>query len=603
MSKVLHKLYRFFCERNFAQGFFNIFKDRLTNCRCVLLVIARSVATKFSSTNKVQTSANALLDFQKLRLNQHTLNNKEKAPRLVSATCRNKYFARCCAVNNFATIALLLFLVTFSSCNKNGGPLISPQNPQGTNREEVDQSAGSFINPFAKANIGKKEVPKVYDADDFFQLCANGSAREIQAAIDKGKSPNATDEQGFSPLFFAVLGRPALYQECLAKMKNALKTDNDDEFYLQKSLCPPVKGNLEAVKTLIKNGGNVRLPDKNKNTPFLYAALFCKDADILNLMIKAGADLGEIITVTYPASILSFASFLNSSPQCIECLCKATDSIDWKNKFGTTAIMWAAMYQSNPDVIDTLVRCGADINDKSHKDGYTPLYWAQRCNRNSQVIAHIKSIGGKTFNPQYAVAVNDKFSFLKSDKVFIGAATTAMELEYMIEKAHEFRKTQYSAPNPQEVTSGLETQAVFNGLFEREKNKSDYENLNHYRLTYANIKKLFDWYRLSVDDEGALYYVLGANTKPYFYTDKNGAEHLRNGISDYKLEDNPDYFSSSWYYSGYKDSYRYTYYDKDAKKRYLVDPRITSFYAQGYVLVFEVSTGRVYSDWQNGAWK
>ena len=83
----------------------------------------------------------------------------------------------------------------------------------------------------------------------------------------------------------------------------------------------------------------------------------------------------------------------NPNSSIIDFLCKEGGNIDEQNKFGTTPIMWAAMYTSNPDVIDVLKKNGADINDKRHKDGYSPLIWAVRCNRNPAVTERICELG------------------------------------------------------------------------------------------------------------------------------------------------------------------------------------------------------------------
>ena len=51
------------------------------------------------------------------------------------------------------------------------------------------------------------------------------------------------------------------------------------------------------------------------------------------------------------------------------------------------------MYSRNPAVIDALLDCGADINDTSHKDGYSPLIWAIRCNREPRIAERLIELG------------------------------------------------------------------------------------------------------------------------------------------------------------------------------------------------------------------
>lgn len=444
---------------------------------------------------------------------------------------------------------------------------------------------------------------KTLDTDDFYLLCARGKAKQIQKAIKKGASVNAVDGEGFSPLFYAAVGTPALYRDAVAKMKEALKNDKDDAFYEQKEAAPCTLGNIDAVRTLLNNGANVRLADRDKNTAFLYAALFCTDVNVLKAMVSSGADTAETITVTYPNSLLSISASLNTSPECVKYLAEAGNNINDKNKFGTTPIMWAAMYQTNPDVIDALIECGAAINDKSHKDGYTPLYWARRCNRNAQVIERVRHLGGKMLGPQHTIVDNTKFPKLHSDKVFAGAVKEDEDLELMVLRAHEVRGSSCDVPTVKEIKIGLETQAEYDDAF-RAESRNAAGNTRHASFTYNEIKQMIDRFCLSVDDEGVIYYVFGASTKPYFYTDKAGKVHFRDPPVDHILADNPDYRSRNMRWDlNDKYYYRYRYYDKTSGQYVYRDPNIDEFYAQGFVFVYETATGAIFSDYQNRGWQ
>ena len=161
-------------------------------------------------------------------------------------------------------------------------------------------------------------------SDDFYKTCAFGKVRDVEKFLKQGKSVNELDTEGYSPLFYAVLGgNPSAYAESISKFRDAIINDDDKALYEALDSVPAVKSNTKVVDYLLKKGAN----------------------------------------------------------------------IDEQNKFGTTPIMWAAMYTSNPDVIDVLKKNGADINDKRHKDGYSPLIWAVRCNRNPAVTERICELG------------------------------------------------------------------------------------------------------------------------------------------------------------------------------------------------------------------
>lgn len=235
--------------------------------------------------------------------------------------------------------------------------------------------------------------PTTVDNTDFYQICAYGKKSQVSKALKQGASANALDKDGFPPIFHAVLGTPSLYAEGIANIQTALRQDDDKALYQQLDQAPMQTGNFEAVQLLLKNGANVQLKDRNDRSIFTYAALFCSDVRILQALVAAGADHTETLAAQFQQPLLNFASFTNTSPECVAYLAELNGNVGQGNQYGTTPIMWAAMYNPNPQVIDALIKAGADINDPGHKDGYTPLHWAVRCNRSSLVAEHLITLG------------------------------------------------------------------------------------------------------------------------------------------------------------------------------------------------------------------
>ncbi len=60
--------------------------------------------------------------------------------------------------------------------------------------------------------------------------------------------------------------------------------------------------------------------------------------------------------------------------------------------YGLTALMWAARFNQNPEVITILLKAGADVNMKD-ANGCTPLLWAAWGNQNPEVITILLRAG------------------------------------------------------------------------------------------------------------------------------------------------------------------------------------------------------------------
>jgi len=66
--------------------------------------------------------------------------------------------------------------------------------------------------------------------------------------------------------------------------------------------------------------------------------------------------------------------------------------VDARDKNGWTPLHRAAALNPNPEIIQALVRLGADINARD-KDGLTPLHWAAFVNSNPQVVLVLLDLG------------------------------------------------------------------------------------------------------------------------------------------------------------------------------------------------------------------
>lgn len=234
----------------------------------------------------------------------------------------------------------------------------------------------------------------------FYEACAFGNVETVEYHLEKGVGVNELDENGFPPLYYAVLGgNPDPYGKALDSVINALKNDKDEDLYAALDTLAEVKSNSAVVDLLLQKGANISLMDRRKISVTAYAAIFGDSSETLKTLVNAGGDLNCEITIQYPCSLLSFACMINTNEEVIDYPCVESAKIGNSNNYGTTPIMWAAMYNANPGVINILKKNGGDINDPSHKNGYTPLIWSVRCNRNPAMTEKLLQLGADPYAP------------------------------------------------------------------------------------------------------------------------------------------------------------------------------------------------------------
>lgn len=100
-------------------------------------------------------------------------------------------------------------------------------------------------------------------------------------------------------------------------------------------------------------------------------------------------------------TLLMWAAQFNSNPQMIDVILKAGGDVKARDtgptyvkgapSYGWTALMWAAASSKNPEVITTLVKGGSDLKAKD-RDGLTPLMIAAGNNENGSVVARVARV-------------------------------------------------------------------------------------------------------------------------------------------------------------------------------------------------------------------
>ena len=89
---------------------------------------------------------------------------------------------------------------------------------------------------------------------------------------------------------------------------------------------------------------------------------------------------------------LMHAAIFNQNPEVIKTLIDEGADVNAKSKSGSTALMQVALFNQNPELIKILINAGADVNAKN-KDGSTALMQAVLFNQNPEVIKILINAG------------------------------------------------------------------------------------------------------------------------------------------------------------------------------------------------------------------
>lgn len=191
--------------------------------------------------------------------------------------------------------------------------------------------------------------------DALHQAVKSGDIKKIQQLIYKRYDVNAEDQDGMTPLLYAI------------ESKNA-----------------------NIVNLLIQNGANVDNKNTHGHKP-LFCAVVMDDPDIaiIQLLVKSGANV-NVKDKDGVAPLLLWAISSNKSVNIIQFLVESGANVDAKNAVGNTPLFYAIKIK-NPDIIEFLVQQGANINAQDAQ-GKTYLHKTS----DWQLAELLKSLGARS---------------------------------------------------------------------------------------------------------------------------------------------------------------------------------------------------------------
>lgn len=149
------------------------------------------------------------------------------------------------------------------------------------------------------------------------------------------------------------------------------------------------KERIELAKIIIKSKPDLSIIGSRKRWTALTLALYYKYFDIVELLLKSGADANKMDGESRCPIILAVVA---GRKDIVEMLIKAKADVNIRDDNNDTAIIYAAGWQRE-DIAELLIKSGADVNAMNN-DGETALKLA-KSNGNQKIITLLKAAGAR----------------------------------------------------------------------------------------------------------------------------------------------------------------------------------------------------------------
>ncbi|MBP5212178.1 MAG: ankyrin repeat domain-containing protein, partial [Pyramidobacter sp.] len=154
-------------------------------------------------------------------------------------------------------------------------------------------------------------------------------------------------------------------------------------------------GDTQLVRSLLNGGAKVNARNKKGTTALMNAAFFREDAEIARLLIAAGANVNAADKEGWTPLML--ALYASESTETAEALVAAGADVNARNKNGWTPLM-CALRSGKPAAFITKMLRSWKVHAEEHKnarDGTTPLMIACQYASDPSVVKRLYAAGGE----------------------------------------------------------------------------------------------------------------------------------------------------------------------------------------------------------------
>ncbi|MCH3917514.1 MAG: ankyrin repeat domain-containing protein [Spirochaetia bacterium] len=146
------------------------------------------------------------------------------------------------------------------------------------------------------------------------------------------------------------------------------------------------------IRDLIRKGADVHCQNEWGMTPVMLAAQNNPSVVVLHALIAAGADI-KATEPKYRSNSLHLAAGNSSNPKIIETLIKNGADLNSVNYLGETPLIMAVNSNKETRVVSALIKAGADFNAKDYQ-GHSVLEYA-KANKRTYIVNTLKKLGAE----------------------------------------------------------------------------------------------------------------------------------------------------------------------------------------------------------------
>ena len=247
----------------------------------------------------------------------------------------------------------------------------------------VDPRTGGYgIADRSSDRLDDRLPARIMQAALFAAAKHNASPSVLKAIVDEGAQVGSVNEEGFTPLMVA-----AAFNESPQVIRQLLESGAAVNFRDERGRTPLMmaaqsNANHDVTQIFLLSGASVNSRDLDGFSALMYAAKNNSSIQVLQALLDADAEINAGDLSGYTSLMYAIR---NKNTNIMDFLIRSGADVNAKSDNGSTALLLAAGYSEKSILVDLLLNAGADANAQS-KGGITPIMAAAFANNQDSVF-------------------------------------------------------------------------------------------------------------------------------------------------------------------------------------------------------------------------